>query len=165
MHCVVESDSSLKYILYILALVRGEERQIVIVLMVGRICSCENGYDAQVGTVLPLLNVWLASLPVHSFEVVKSMRVLQLLAPFYHRHTCHPCSCFSTHMCIRHIFNREQMYRRCLIRWRPCSTTLSSARCFRICSSLTFWISFPIHFCCGAPRFSSRARGQRPFSP
>lgn len=34
-----------------------------------------------VGTVLPLLNVWLASLPVHSFEVVKSMRVFDPLAP------------------------------------------------------------------------------------
>lgn len=60
----------------------------MIVLMFRRICACENGYDVQVGTVLPLLNVWLASLPVHSFEVVKSMRVLDLLAPFFHRHTC-----------------------------------------------------------------------------
>ena len=35
----------------------------------------------SVATLLPLANLWLASQPVHSFEVVKSMRVFDPLAP------------------------------------------------------------------------------------
>ncbi len=34
----------------------------------------------SIGTALPLANLWLASIPVHSFEVVKSMRVFDPLA-------------------------------------------------------------------------------------
>ena len=35
----------------------------------------------SIGTALPLANFWLASIPVHSFEVVRSMRVFDPLAP------------------------------------------------------------------------------------